>query len=147
MVSAAGLVASRHCGEHLHRVPQGNFGDGVLWRHQFRTRVTLELMAVVVARASLYIAMAAHFSFLDPDHPDELLEENLLIRLLQGLTDPMMHIPCGFITDAEHPFHFLGRDSPLRGIHEVEDQQPVGQRPVGVVEDGTHGRAELTATI
>jgi hypothetical protein len=59
----------------------------------------------------------------------------------------MMHIPCGLITDAEHPFYFLGRDSPLRRIHELNHQQPVGQGHVRIVEKGAHCRTELTATI
>ena len=59
----------------------------------------------------LYTGIAAHFSFLDPDHPDELPEENLLILLLHGLPYTITHMPRGFVADAEHPFHFLGRES------------------------------------
>ena len=87
--------------------------------------------------------MAAHFSFLDPDHPDELLQESLLILPLHGLTDPMMHIPGGLITNAEHPLHFLRRDSHFRRFHEVDHQELVGQRHVRIVEEGTRGGAEL----
>src|SRR6266849_5297952 len=41
--------------------------------------------------------------------------------------------------------YFLGRDSHFRRIHEVDHQQPVGQRSVGIVKERACGGAELAA--
>src|SRR5216683_3390583 len=92
---------------------------------------------VFVALAS---ALAADVRFINFDRAS-----HLVFRLSHSSADAMAEIPRRLVRDAEHSLHLV-RGNPLAGFgHQIGNQEPFGQRQMGIVEDRSHGHGELVA--
>lgn len=58
-------------------------------------------------------------------------------------TDAVAEIPSRFVTNADHPFDLIGRDTLLRLTDNERGEKPCSQRQVRVMEDRASGYAEL----
>src|SRR3954451_5160518 len=57
--------------------------------------------------------------------------------------DAVAEIPGGLVADSEHPLQLIGADALLRLAHDVDGEEPLPQRELGVVKEGAHTNAEL----
>src|SRR5216684_1395011 len=69
----------------------------------------------------------------------------LMFCLSHSGADAMAEIPRRLVGDAEHALHLVG-GNPLAGFsHQIGNEEPLRQREMGIVEDGSHGYGELIA--
>lgn len=63
-----------------------------------------------------------------------------------GFPDPVGHEPSGPILNAQHPVKLVAGYALFAGTHQVNGYEPLGQRHLGALENGSHGHAELFFT-
>ncbi|KKW01086.1 MAG: hypothetical protein UY35_C0035G0013, partial [Candidatus Saccharibacteria bacterium GW2011_GWC2_48_9] len=88
--------------------------------------------------------LAADVGFVHFHGPVEHAEHGVLRH---RRTEPMRHEPRGLILHAEHAVQLVGRHAFLRRGHQVNGQQPLGHRHLGVLENRAHGDRELLPTL
>jgi hypothetical protein len=66
-------------------------------------------------------------------------------RLAHRLADTMGHEPSRLVRDAEHAVHLMARHAFLRSGQEVGSQEPLMQRDLGALENGSDRYRELLA--
>jgi len=79
-------------------------------------------------------------------HLDSTVQHRALC-FFHGSTNAMAEIPCGFITDAQGPFHLVRRET-LSGFNKQQyGSEPNSKRQVGIVEYCSRSYGEVVFTI
>lgn len=68
-------------------------------------------------------------------------------RVFHGVTDTVAHEPSRLVGELEAPVDLVSRDPLLRGRHEVDRGEPLGEGDVGAFKDGSHGDSERLAAL
>ena len=59
----------------------------------------------------------------------------------------MCHIPSSLVADGEFPLELFGRDAFFGGADQVDSKEPLGQRQMRIMEDGTSGDGKLVLAV
>ena len=62
-----------------------------------------------------------------------------------SVADAVAEIPCGLVRDSDGALDLIGRDAFLGLQHQVDSNEPLGERKVAVMEDGACRHGELVA--
>ncbi len=98
---------------------------------------------VLVVAPVLARALAADHRLVHFDHADQRGSAERVVA--HRFADAVAQIPGSLVGDVQLPLELIGADA-LTGIaHEVDGDEPLAERQVGVVHDRARGHAELVA--
>ena len=100
---------------------------------------------VTVSESSLTVAalIAADIGFV---HLDSAVQQ-WPITFAHGGTDAMAEIPCGFVAHAQHALYLIRAHTLAGFTDQVSSNEPLQQRQMGIVEDGSSGNTELIIAV
>src|SRR6185369_7342738 len=67
------------------------------------------------------------------------------ISVLNGFSDAVTQIPCGFVSDAQNALELQSRDALFRFANQIDRDKPFTQRQVRIVKDSSRSYREVIA--